>query len=117
MKGIISRQQSRLLTLDGSLLMEKNKDKLDYYFSTSFRVLEIKTNYQQLKQIIQVTQAFINARKKKKLVKQKEIKHENQLKLRDQFNEMFKELYINKFENVNEQCIKLIECVDRKLLM
>ncbi len=46
-------------------------------------MLEIKTNYTQLKQIIQVTQAFINARTKKKIVKMKELKLELQLKLED----------------------------------
>lgn len=51
--------------------MEKNKDKFSYFFSTSFRVLDIKMNYQQLKQIIQVTQAFVNAKSKKKLIKMK----------------------------------------------
>ena len=69
LKEIIGRWEHRMLTLDGTLLMEKNKQNLDYFFSTSFRILEMRTNYQQMKQLIQVTQAFINSRKKKKLAK------------------------------------------------
>lgn len=61
--------------------MEKNRDLFDFFFSTSFRVLEVKMNYLQLKQIIQVVQQFANAKTKKKIIKMKEIKHELQLKL------------------------------------
>jgi hypothetical protein len=117
LRNIIDRQEHRLLTLDGTLLMEKNKEDFDYFFSTSFRVLEVQTNYQQLKQIIQVTQAFINARKKKKFIKIKELKHEAQLQLQPQFMTHFEFLFNSRFEEANEQCIRLIESVDRKLLM
>ena len=69
--------------------MEKNKNNLEYYFSTSFNVLEVRSNYQQMRQIIQVGQAFVNARKKKKMLRVRELGHEGQLKLEREFREYF----------------------------
>ena len=114
---MIGRWEHRLLTLDGMILMEKNKQHLDYCFSTSFRVLEVRTNYQQMKQIIQVTQAFINASKKKKIIKARELKHEAQVKLEPKFRSSFDKLYLDKFQSVGEEFVKLIESVDNKLLV
>ncbi len=55
--------------------MERSKNNFDYFFSSSFRLLEIGLNYEQLKQFIEVYQQFINAKTKKKITKMKEIEY------------------------------------------
>ena len=74
-------------------------------------------NYLQLKQIIQVVQQFANAKTKKKIIKMKEIKHELQLKLEPTYREIFNNLYLTKFEKVQPEDIKVIDKIDKKLLM
>jgi hypothetical protein len=61
--------------------MEKGKENYDYFFSTSFRLLEIGLNYEQLKQFLEVYQQFMNAKAKKKITKMKEIDYSQQLGL------------------------------------
>jgi len=53
--------------------MEKNKQNYDYFFSSNLRLLEVKLNYAQLKQIIEVYQQFANAKTQKNIIKMKEI--------------------------------------------
>lgn len=53
--------------------MEKNKQNYDYFFSSNLRLLEVKLNYAQLKQIIEVYQQFANAKTNKKIIKLKEL--------------------------------------------
>jgi hypothetical protein len=53
--------------------MERARDEFDYFFSTSFKLLEIGSNYEQLKQFIEVYQQFMNAKAKKKIRKLNEL--------------------------------------------
>lgn len=73
LRKIIGRKEHRLLTIDGYILMERARDEFDYFFSTSFKLLEIGSNYEQLKQFIEVYQQFMNAKAKKKIRKLNEL--------------------------------------------
>lgn len=81
LRDVISRQEHRLLTIDGQILMEKPKHPFDYFFSTSFRLLEVALNYEQLKQFIELYQQFANAKAKKKITKLKELQPAQQTAL------------------------------------
>jgi hypothetical protein len=117
LRSLITRTQHRLLTIDGQILMERGRDSFDYFFSTSFRLLEVGLNYEQLKQFLQLYQQFENAKAKKKITKLRELEYAQQLALEPQFRESFRRLQSGGFEEVGKGDIGLLESVDKKLLM
>lgn len=97
--------------------MERGKNISGYFFSTSFRLLEIGLTFDQLKQFIEVYQQFMNAKTKKKITKMKEIGYSLQLSLEAEFKSLFKRLEKSNFTEVDKKDIQLLECLDKKLLM
>ena len=117
LRKIIDRKQHRLLTIDGQILMERGKNISGYFFSTSFRLLEIGLTFDQLKQFIEVYQQFMNAKAKKKITKMREIGYSLQLSLEAEFKSLFKRMEKSNFSEVDKKDIQLLECLDKKLLM
>jgi hypothetical protein len=110
----IGRRDRRLLTVDGQILMEKNREGLDYFFSSQLQQLEVALTYEQLRQIMQVAQTLLAATHQKRRARVRELDHAQQLALHSHFRLLFHRLPTS---DLSPQDSDLLDSLSQKLLL
>lgn len=99
--------------MDGQMLMEKNREGLDYFFSSQLQQLEVALTYEQLRQIMQVSQTLQAATQQKRLARVRELEHSQQLALHSQFLQLFRRLPAD----LSPQDCDLLDSLSQKVLL